>query len=241
MRRVIEPLAADADAIDLPAGLAVRTLARVAERQCRGLPASPPTLVSTDAEPSFPRLRRVDVLVAAALLVIVGGVAITAIYQLYPKDGNKVICQNNLRKIHQALVLYSDQHKGAFPKVEDKPPRNVAGIFIPMLREAGVLDDSVSFACRPGDEEPSQRRPIIRSVQELEERYARERDNVKTGRPDARFKTPCAILQAVTPTPWATTTPITSSVAFAATRTDGYRSWPTGRPSRKEKRVAAVT
>src|SRR5205807_9144956 len=53
----------------------------------------------------------------------------------------------NLRQFHHALVSYSDSHDGAFPQVEAQPPRNVAGIFVPILRDSGCLPANVSLTC----------------------------------------------------------------------------------------------
>jgi prepilin-type processing-associated H-X9-DG protein len=74
-------------------------------------------------------------------------------------------CQNNLRLFQQALADYSQRHNGQFPKVEAEPPRNVAGIFVPILRDSGVLHGNVSVTC-PGN---ADRRLPALSVAELEQ------------------------------------------------------------------------
>jgi prepilin-type processing-associated H-X9-DG protein len=74
------------------------------------------------------------------------------------RDHQVLACKNNLRQFHQALLAYSDGHDGAFPRVEAQPPRNVAGIFVPILRDAGCLPPNVSLTCdaaRPGPVPPS--------------------------------------------------------------------------------------
>jgi hypothetical protein len=69
LRQAIEPLAADKDADEPPAGLRLRTLARVAEYRCRELlpapKAPPPRMI-----PGRSWWRRADVLVAASLLMV---------------------------------------------------------------------------------------------------------------------------------------------------------------------------
>src|SRR5262245_15974839 len=162
LRRALDPLAADADDAP-PPGLWVRTLAHVARHQCR----QPEVVQSAPPRPSpnrvlprapWPRpaqgagaarslLRRADVLVAAVLLLVVGGVALTWVGRSWYNQ-HVYACQNNLRQLHQALWAYSDQHDGEFPRVEAQPPRNVAGIFAPALNDSGVLPANFPLADR---------------------------------------------------------------------------------------------
>src|SRR5262245_20423350 len=162
LRRALEPLAADAADVPPPPDLWVRTLARIARDRCRP-PGPPDGDVSGSPFRNLPRAprpawsewlgsagtlawRRADVLVAALLLVVVGGLAVTWLGGAW-RDEQVYACQNNLRMFHQALCSYSDQHDGEFPRVGSEPPRNVAGIFVPLLRDAGCLGGDVSVAC----------------------------------------------------------------------------------------------
>jgi prepilin-type processing-associated H-X9-DG protein len=156
LRQALEPLAADADEEAPPPGLCVRTLARIARQQRRraprpaalNLPPAPRPSCSQTAGATRGRWRRADVLVAAGLLLTVLGLAFSALPRLW-RDSRVYACQNNLRLFHQALADYSDRHSHAFPKIEDQPPRNVAGVFVPILRDAGALPTGVSLTC-PG-------------------------------------------------------------------------------------------
>src|SRR5262249_32127585 len=48
---------------------------------------------------------------------------------------------------------YSRLHDGALPRVEEEPPRHVAGIFVPILRDEGLLDRRFGMNC-PGTGSP---------------------------------------------------------------------------------------
>ncbi|HJT78942.1 MAG TPA: hypothetical protein VJ739_17225, partial [Gemmataceae bacterium] len=114
--------------------------------------------------PSRSRWRRADVLVAALVLFAVAGLAISALPAVWYRQ-QVYACQNNLRLFHQALTDYSQRHGGAFPKVEDQPPRNVAGIFVPILEDSGALPDDVTVAC-PAD---GHQKPPAVTLAQLEE------------------------------------------------------------------------
>jgi prepilin-type processing-associated H-X9-DG protein len=174
LRVALAPLAADTDDAEPPPGLAVRTLARVAEHHCRKLPPAPPAPPSILDMPARRGWRWVDALIAAGILFC----ALTLVpplanrlwqhYQVYS-------CANNLRKFHNGLMEYSESHGGSLPKVEAQGARSVAGIFVPILHDAGVLDKDVSLSCSPLAKRP----PSDRSVRELEELYAERQEEFR--------------------------------------------------------------
>jgi prepilin-type processing-associated H-X9-DG protein len=152
LRRALQPLAADAEE-EPPPGLCVRTLGYIAHDQCRHradrpvrrpLPRAPWPV--GDAEPGRSWWRRADVLVAAVLLFACLGMGASLLPGLWQRQ-QIYACQNNLRLFGQALAAYSQNHAHQFPKVEAGPPRNVAGIFVPMLHDAGVLQGDVTVSC----------------------------------------------------------------------------------------------
>jgi prepilin-type processing-associated H-X9-DG protein len=148
LRQVLEPLGADIAAPTPPPGLAVRTLACVAEYCCRQLPPAP-KLPATRGGGGAPRRwwRRADVLVAATVLLTVGLLVPSTVNWARHKE-QITLCKDNLRKFGFALHKYRDQHKGAFPTIKDeKEPFKVAGLFVPVLHDAGVLPDDVSVRC----------------------------------------------------------------------------------------------
>lgn len=146
LRQAVEPLAADAEQPRPPADLVLRTLARVAEARCRELPRAP----AASTKPSAFRYRswrRIDVLVAAGLLIAVASLAVPV--------GNRFIqrnhvrsCQDNLRQLHGALVSYTDLNEGEFPFLDpDHPRKNFAGMYVVRLNEHGLLTGLHSVTC----------------------------------------------------------------------------------------------
>jgi hypothetical protein len=147
LRRGLEPLEADREEIAPPPDLVVRTLARVAEYCSQTLPHAP----------NYPRAnggyrnpwRRVDVLVAAAVLLAAVGVGASALAHLRNQTAPLVECKENLHQFGVALKAYHDQHRG-YPDVNREAPYNVAGLFVPMLINAGLLSRDISVRC-PGN------------------------------------------------------------------------------------------
>ena len=164
LRLALEPLAEDGGDFEPPPGLAVATLARVAEHHCLlpRAPAPPPS-----QRELRPRRwsRRIDWLVAACLLLVVGGLAMPALLAQW-RQQQRLACADNLRRFHAGLLGYGEGHEGAFPRVEPDGARGIAGIFVPLLSDAGLIQD-VSVAC------PAQgkREPPHCTVQELEDMY----------------------------------------------------------------------
>jgi hypothetical protein len=144
LRRSLAPLAADPDE-DPPSGLWIRTLARIAEHQCRKLPAAPEPTPAQVVAPSR-RSRRPDVLVAAGILLCLLLLLPPLVARVW-HEYQVYACKNNLRLFHQALIQYSETHDGALPMVEAQGARGVAGAFIPMLNDAGALSPNVTVTC----------------------------------------------------------------------------------------------
>jgi anti-sigma factor RsiW len=102
LERALAPLAADADDSELPSGLAMATLARIAEHKCRPLPPAPRAPRGQFAPSNWPRVRPADVLAAAVILIIAAGVTLPAV--LFARQQvERTNCQNNLRTIWAAL------------------------------------------------------------------------------------------------------------------------------------------
>ena len=141
LEQALAPLAADGDEIAPPPGLTLATLARVAEHRCM-LPAAPPNPVGQAGPPARRRMRWPDGLVAAMLLVLVGGMAFPALVRQWQAH-QRAACANVMRQVHAGLVAYGDDHHEAFPFVDRS---SAAGVFVPMLSDAGLLGD-VRVAC----------------------------------------------------------------------------------------------
>ncbi len=173
LRRALLPLAADGRSEDLrpPTGLWVQTLARVAEYRCRDLPRAPLTRAARAVVATRPWWRRADVLVAATLLLAISALLLPGLNYLRARR-NIVECQNNLREVYLALEDYSQRHRGELPKVEEVPPLNFAGVFVPILNQRGGLRrEVVSLNC------PSKGRipPLNVSLDQLQDLYFNQR------------------------------------------------------------------
>jgi prepilin-type processing-associated H-X9-DG protein len=154
-KQALAPLAADAEAPAAPPGLVERTLAKVAEHICADekrpddLPQAPPV---SPAALSIGRSwwRRPDILVAACLLVTVVGVGLVVLGRMRGPSSTAMLaeCKNNLRQFYMALQNYREQH-GEFPDIGKEAPRDVAGMVVPILTDAGMLSPSASIRC-PG-------------------------------------------------------------------------------------------
>jgi hypothetical protein len=142
LRANLAPLAIARSEEFPPAGLADRTLALIASRgQIRNMSGTShvPSLVSV-REPVFapPRWGRMDAVIAASILILVGGLGMSGVGQLR-KEHARIVCDNNLRQISNGLAKYCSEHDGRFPQVSDRPPNNYAGAFVPLLRDGGYL------------------------------------------------------------------------------------------------------
>jgi hypothetical protein len=172
LQQGLAPLAADAEAEEPPRELVLNTLALVAAHHCRPpLPPAPRVSPQQVEAPARRWSRRADVLVAALLLVVVGGLGAPLLirqWYLYQRQA----CAQNLLTFWQALATYSDQHDEAFPQVQPLGPRGVAGIFVPLLTDARVLDAQASVLCPAQGRQP----PAQYTTRDLEEMYATRRD-----------------------------------------------------------------
>ena len=148
LRGLMQPLASDLDAAEPPAGLWVRTLGLIAEHSCRSLPPVPSAPAPRPTVPIRSWWRRADVLVAACLLVCATLLIPPGLVYLRYQN-NKVACQENLRELYTAIDGYSRDHGGYIPKVAlaVAPPRDVAGVYVVMLRENGQLQGKTHVEC----------------------------------------------------------------------------------------------
>jgi prepilin-type processing-associated H-X9-DG protein len=155
LRSLMQPLGCDVGPVEVPAELWVRTLGRVAEYSCRSLPAVPAAPTARPTVPIRSWWRRADVLVAACLLVCATLLIPPGLVYLRYQH-NKLACQENLRELYTALDGYSRDHSGYMPNVATavSPPRNVAGLYVVMLRENGLLPGEAHVHCPPQDSAP---------------------------------------------------------------------------------------
>ncbi len=146
LRQALEPLGADRESDDPPPDLWVRTLARVAEYRSGHLPAAPKFASDQPIHRSW--WRRADVLVAASVLLCVS-LMIGPVLSRIRFRRDLVACQDNLHNFYVGVKDFSDRHHGSFPDVATAVPApwNVAGNFVPILMEEGLIGDNVSVQC----------------------------------------------------------------------------------------------
>jgi hypothetical protein len=165
LEQALAPLEADREQPEPAPGLRYRVLAQIAEHRCQPRAAMlvAPPLRTRGASRSW--WRRADVLVAASLLVIVAPLAVPAVgYMKYRHNISQ--CQDNLRSFHGALMSYADRHGGRLPRVDDLPPKNLAGVVVPILCSEG-LAGALNTSC-PSSQESLQ---PLHTLQELESAY----------------------------------------------------------------------
>lgn len=128
LRRGLEPL--DDEHPEPPRGLAAKTCSYVADR--RGPSAGQFGACS--------QWRIQDLCVAASLFIAATMLLMPAVYQSRCQ-ANLAACQHNLASLGRALYEFSQIHDGQFPEVPVNGPLAAAGIYAPLLREAGLISD----------------------------------------------------------------------------------------------------
>src|SRR4051794_18163420 len=165
LERSLQPLAADREHLHPPADLRYRVLARVAEDRLANprRRLRPPPFSSEGMGKSW--WRRADVLAAAVLLIVIGPLLAPAIS--FARSRFQIAqCQSNLRSFHAALMAYTDLHEGRLPRVDKEPPRNLAGVVVPILYQEG-LGQGLKIRC-PSSPTPD---APLHSLDELEAAY----------------------------------------------------------------------
>jgi prepilin-type processing-associated H-X9-DG protein len=174
LEQALEPLAADEDAPPPSPRLVELTLARVAERICTGmkdldeLPQAPPISRSSIGS-GHSWWRRIDVIIAASIMLTIIGIGLTVLGTLRApsSDALTVSCKNNMMQYYFGFQQYRQIHR-RFPDVSSEAPRDVAGMFVPMLIEAGVLPDGTSTRC-PGIGSPTMGQLPLESLRTMNE------------------------------------------------------------------------
>lgn len=152
LRQALAPLEADRDGVVPPPSLIPNTIALVAEHMCRPLPQAPPPKREAGLL-ARPWWRRADVLIAACLVIAALGIAAPLLVHSQRARQQTVQCQENLRLLYTALEDYHFRH-GRYPHVAEEKPRDVAGMALPILREARSLAEKKPLLC-PGVKEPN--------------------------------------------------------------------------------------
>lgn len=166
LEAALAPLKAE-PAPEVPPGLALRTLARVAEFVVATEPRqsahpTPVDVIAADVAPERvgkhrlpvtdrPEARtlggrfRIELVVAAGIALVGVGLAGTFVMKVR-RQSDVVACQANLMTLNQGLAGYADANAGRFPEV-GTAAHPVAGSFVAALAEAGQVPPGFRPVC----------------------------------------------------------------------------------------------
>ncbi|MDX1944756.1 MAG: hypothetical protein SFU86_05055 [Pirellulaceae bacterium] len=130
-----------------PVGLATRTCEFVAAQTLVAPASSRRGAALTMQLDGGSRLRWVDLLAAAAVLLVAATLFFPALsYSHFQAD--VVMCQNRLRELGAAMHEYSHQDpRHQFPAIAPEGNRGVAGVYAPTLVSHQLVTDPRAFAC----------------------------------------------------------------------------------------------
>ena len=143
----LEPLAESYEEFEPPAGLAARTCSLIASRW-KVTPAGKGLHPVTRAEVrGGSRWSIADVVVMAGIC-LAGAMLFFPVISQSRYAARLQACQNNLRELGFALIDFSEKAgQGYFPEVPIEGNRAVAGIYAPVLLDAGYLTDESRLIC----------------------------------------------------------------------------------------------
>ena len=143
----IRPLRAVAVEHDPPPGLAARTTEFVFDGRPRRAAARRPLSPAAEVPGGwFGRISVADWVVSAALLVAVSVLLLPAIRDSR-FNSRLQACQDNLRQLGLAMMQYSEHNGGYLPFVPREGQLATAGIYAPVLSEAGLLPRASTVVC----------------------------------------------------------------------------------------------
>ena len=143
----IRPLQAVAGQHDPPSGLAARTTEFVFGGRSRRADARRPLSPAAEVPGGwFGRISLADWVVSAALLVAASVLLLPAIRDSR-FNSRLQVCQDNLRQLGVAMMQYSEHHGGYLPYIPREGQLATAGIYAPVLSEAGLLPRASTIVC----------------------------------------------------------------------------------------------
>ena len=169
VQQSLEPLIDAYEQHDPPAGLAQKACQFVAQESERLHVVRPcrPEAILEGGFDTRSRWRLAD-------WIVVGGVCLAAAALFFPALLNSrlsariSVCQNNLRELGIALTQFSEAtHERFFPSVPTMGNRGVAGIYAPVLQDAGLLADASLLICPESpfaDEFATHRIPTLKEI-----------------------------------------------------------------------------
>jgi hypothetical protein len=175
--RVVRVLHSERKPIRAPGGLARKTILHVRSSITRTMPAAPP--LNREYDPGARRTwgLRTDLMAAAGLLIMFGGVIWPALHR-QRQTQKDLECQYNLAQIWRGLTTYASYNKSQYPKPDLSGPRSFAGVYAPVLKDSGhILPETIHLDC-PSEIAAYPKRDIL-SLKKLDELYARDREQWK--------------------------------------------------------------
>ncbi|NDH04369.1 hypothetical protein EBX93_00415 [bacterium] len=167
MRKSLELLNEDNASDPPPFNLAKKTILRVQGLKTQSIKYTPGKHINHQAGNYQNSIRRFDLLLAASLLILTCGVLAPWLHQAKTK-AEKLACANNMREFHHSFQHYSAmQPDGKLPFVEPSGPRSFAGVYVPTLRQHGLLGDYHSVACPTN----ARKIPTETNLEQLESMY----------------------------------------------------------------------
>lgn len=100
----------------------------------------------SEAVPPFGTWRRPDIWISIAMLVLVCLAVPPALHYVRERS-LQVECRNNMRMMHPAFLAYLDNNQGFIPAVPKDVSWGVAGVYAPLLREAGLWGEDLRLHC----------------------------------------------------------------------------------------------
>ena len=116
-----------------------------------------------------------DAIAGIAIVAVLSGILFpTLSWQRF--NSRKLACQDNLRNVGMALMQYSDNHGGQFVAIPSAGKLSASGLFAPMLKDAGLIEDDRVFSCAGVDQDA----PVfIPSLAQLESADGEQLDYLK--------------------------------------------------------------
>ena len=187
IRESLHPLECYQGDFDPPDGLADVTCQLVAEHRKQNqdvtvpstapaaklsTPAASPAPAAQLSSVHEPPARRsrwsfVDLSVAGGVFIAAGLLLLPAMEQSRVA-AQRTTCQNNLMKMGEAAIWYSDVHQGRFPELDESGNLAAAGVFPVRLLDGGFLDDRSQLVCPTSRMAESNRLPEVPSLDELQ-------------------------------------------------------------------------
>lgn len=96
------------------------------------------------------RWRPIDLIVSGCIVVVLGAIAMPTI--VHQRElSRRAYCGNNLKENGIALAKYSDINRGLLPSATESGPLSAAGAYGPLIKQAGLVNDSSQVLCPSTD------------------------------------------------------------------------------------------